>query len=1050
MITTVRKACVLHEGALRVQVSDAVVRFDEITGDPEAGQRFFDTTYLTQGLEALLRLATKRLAGKSSDASFHLKQAMGGGKTHSITALSYLARHPELRERVLPSVPEAKEFHSVRFAAFNGRERPLDFFWGQLIGQLGAKECLSPDPSDAPDEATWINVFRRSDEPVLIVLDELPPYFEYLNTVTSGAGTMADRAANAFAGMLSAAHRLSNVCVVVSDLAGSYGTGSRIINHALNNAASELKRQEVIITPVDLDSDEGYAILRKRLIKQMPSENVIEEVAEAYARALSAACAAGLVEKGAEQIAREVRSTYPFHPETKHLFAMFKDNPDFRQTRGLMELGSLLLRSVWESEKDAYLIGPQHFDMSIREVRERLADISKLHAAIARDIYDTNGGAIAQLIDAEEGNNAASEAAALFLTSSLSTTGDANRGLRVRDAMKVLVGPLGGEEAYKQAIDKLYKQAQYLHRSPEDRYFFDRQVNLNVLLADYAKNAPENKVNEIVSHRLKELFAPREKTAYADIVDGTEGIDTITDRIKGPRVLVAVRPDGKLPPQEVERFFQSVTEKNNVFILTGERSFQSNRLEDVARELYATVAAKRDIPESNPQYAELNERHQAAQQHLTSAIVATYDRVLVPVQLQGQPPTLRDVRIQLTSGGTGDNGERVIIEALSKQPRKLFTDVTGSDFDAVRSKVESAVWGTNDEVNYVDVERRARELPTAYWLPPGGMKTLKDTAVQRGVWEDLGNGRVSRVIKPKVPSVQLALSKAPSARDHEAVIDVQPVNASGDARIYYAENTYATENDTRVVGGKISTSAAVVGILIVDPSRPDSSEAPNHSQTRWQSDIPIAHELKTEAGTGKRTVTLYAHPAARLRYTLDGTNPRDNGLAYEGPFEVGTARSHLNVLATIEAGGVLEIERRAEFSIPPSEGGTPVDPWDGISPSKRTTLARADGRYVVNSRASVYKALDVIASGNATLFDADLLISSTERKQDIVHARVSGRVALRADTLKALLDQAHAAMGSDDTDIVLRFGSAQADNYTYLKDLDGLLQEGARAGEVQQ
>src|SRR5690606_33699317 len=134
----------------------------------------------------------------------------------------------------------------------------------------------------------------------------------------------------------------------------------------------------------------------------------------------------------------------------------------------------------------------------------------------------------------------------------------------------------------------------------------------------------------------------------------------------------------------------------------------------------ATIAARRDIQETNPQYGELNERHEAAQQHLTAAITATYDRLLVPMQTPGNPPTLRDVRIQLTSGSS-ESGERVIIEALTKQPRKLFTDVTGSSFDAIRGKVEAVVWGTNDEVNYADVERRAREIPAAYWLPPGGM-----------------------------------------------------------------------------------------------------------------------------------------------------------------------------------------------------------------------------------------------------------------------------------------------------------------------------------------
>ncbi|MEZ6088206.1 MAG: DUF499 domain-containing protein [Pirellulaceae bacterium] len=62
---------------------------------------------------------------------------------------------------------------------------------------------------------------------------------------------------------------------------------------------------------------------------------------------------------------------YPFHPQLKNVIALFKENENFRQTRGLIELISRLLRSVWEREaNDVFLIGPQHFDLSIKEVRE--------------------------------------------------------------------------------------------------------------------------------------------------------------------------------------------------------------------------------------------------------------------------------------------------------------------------------------------------------------------------------------------------------------------------------------------------------------------------------------------------------------------------------------------------------------------------------------------------------------------------------------------------------------------------------------------------------
>src|SRR5205823_14091899 len=74
----------------------------------------------------------------------------------------------------------------------------------------------------------------------------------------------------AFANLITAAGKKSNVCVVVSDLAASYDTGTKLINRALEDARAELGRQERNITPVDLAANEIYDILRKRLFTRMP------------------------------------------------------------------------------------------------------------------------------------------------------------------------------------------------------------------------------------------------------------------------------------------------------------------------------------------------------------------------------------------------------------------------------------------------------------------------------------------------------------------------------------------------------------------------------------------------------------------------------------------------------------------------------------------------------------------------------------------------------------------------------------------------------------
>src|SRR5207253_1556308 len=270
----------------------------------------------------------------------------------------------------------------------------------------------------APDEQDWLKLFDGG-KPVLILLDEMPPYFHYLDTQKVGNGTIADIATRAFANLLTAAIKKSNVCVVVSDLAASYESGTRLINRALQDARQELGRQERNITPVDLAANEIYDILRKRLFKTLSDKAEIDDIAQVYGKRLEEASKSKVANRGAEAIADEVAATYPFHPRLKNVIALFKENEQFKQTRGLIELVSRLLRSVWERKaNDVFLIGPQHFDLSIQEVRDKLTEISGMRDVIAKDLWDGNQSAQAQIIDLNMGKEAAAQVGSLLLTAS--------------------------------------------------------------------------------------------------------------------------------------------------------------------------------------------------------------------------------------------------------------------------------------------------------------------------------------------------------------------------------------------------------------------------------------------------------------------------------------------------------------------------------------------------------------------------------------------------------------------------------------------------------
>ena len=204
---TVRDACVLQPNALSIQLSDPVEQLDELIVSEGDGSDYFAKTAITGGMRDLISEGLARLAGESAQAIFHLKQAMGGGKTHLLVGFGLLARHPELRRKYAGGVSASGRFDTADIAAFNGRNNPESFFWGEIANQLGKGELFKAfwaGGPKAPDERDWLSLFD-GDRPILILLDEMPPYFHYLDTQKVGGGTVADIATRAFANMLTAA-----------------------------------------------------------------------------------------------------------------------------------------------------------------------------------------------------------------------------------------------------------------------------------------------------------------------------------------------------------------------------------------------------------------------------------------------------------------------------------------------------------------------------------------------------------------------------------------------------------------------------------------------------------------------------------------------------------------------------------------------------------------------------------------------------------------------------------------------------------------------------
>lgn len=911
MIKTVKQACVFNPIIRDYRMSQAIENLADLIKDEGDGQEFFARNFITQGMDQLFREGMLRLSGQSDQAVFELTQAMGGGKTHMMIALGLLARHPELRSQILPNDLASRiSFGKARIAAFNGRNNPDNFIWGEIATQLGQAEAIKPYWINGPksvDQAKWKEII--GSEPTLIMIDELPPYLDNATTQVIGQGTLANMVTYSISCLLSAALELDNCCIVIANLSGSYTSQTKALTETIANLQQETRRQAKTITPVQLAGNEIYEILKKRLILSLPDDSVINDVAEEYAQRIKAATDGGYITATSiEQIAEQARETYPFHPAFKHLVALFKENEGFRQTRGLMQFAARLLKSVEDRElDDVFLIGSQHLNISDMDVKDEINRIAPaLQPAMSHDIAD-NGSAVAQSIDNDLSSDAATQVSTLLLASSLSRAVGGRIGLTEGEIIEFLAAPNRKPDEFLTALEKLKEHAWYLHRE-EQRYFIKDTENLSRKIERNARDIPQPKIDQALINRLTGILQPINKAAYQEL-KVLPMLDEI--RLTGPRVLIVVRPDGKLPPQQLNNFFMFQQEKNNLLVLSGQDSHFAEVVEERLRELYAIEQIVKHLRDGDTLFEEARERLEDGEQRFMKALSAAYNRIYFPGVDES---TGEEVLLMVTIDnglkvGTGDQSAEKQIEELLASPRanyKLALDVK-NDINNYLAQAEVYLWPERERrTPWKDVQMRAKNNPEWPWMPgTAGMDMLKAEAMKQGRWRLGEDGYIEKGPFPKEKTTLNIAQQSTNKESGEAILTLTPRNCGASPIIHYSHTPKVSTSDPVVDDlDNFTTTAATLYFLAVDNEGQHEIGEPK----RWLADLVIRHEVR--AAADKRRVELKCVPQAELYYTLNGSNPKE-GTRYEAPFEIGSDAYRLLVFA--KAG---EANKSQEFSIP--------------------------------------------------------------------------------------------------------------------------------------
>lgn len=870
------RLCVPRESIFDPQKRDTVLDLNDLIENRIEPDQFFEENFLTEGMKTLLEHAFRRLEGKSDQGIFKLKQAMGGGKTHNLLALGLLAANPAFRKKIMGDFYTVDpSLGQVKVVAFSGRESdaPLGV-WGVLAEQLGKKELFKDhySPLSAPGQKAWENLF--SNETILILLDELPPYLENAKAKAIGNSDLAQVTETAISNLLVAINRpaCARVCLVITDLSAVWQKGSAQLTAILSNLEMETHRAAMTLEPVRLNSDELYDILRKRIFTKLPKESEVREVGQGYAQAVRNARQMAITNESPEDFGQRIQSTYPFHPGIRDLYARFRENPGFQQTRGLIRLMRIITARLWKSDlaEKKYLIAVHDLDLNDQETRAEIAQInSTLDNAVAHDIA-SEGNSVAETMDTNLKTTDTRDACKLLLMSSLASVPNAVLGLSIPEIVGYLAEPGRDVARLKgDVLEKLSSAAWYLHSTRDGKLFFRNVENLNAKLESLIKTYVAEQAIKELRERLNELFHPSNGWCYqkVKILPAMDEIEpdqnsvmlVITEPFAGP----GIRP-------ELREFYEQSTWKNRIAVLTGARDtydmlIDSGKRLKAIQHILNELSADR-IPDNDPQAVQAKDLGDRIRQNFHSAVRETFTLLWFPTDTE-----LSSADFRMRFEGNRYSGEQQILELL-KEKYKFTEDISGETF---RKKCEQRLF-TQQSMPWNEIKRRAAMNPKWQWHKPDALDSLRDDCLHKDIWREQGGF----IDKGPFPQPRTSVTVKEQTRNDdtgEAVLRMTPVN--GD-EIYWEVGAHASSASARLEGPEFKTRELIVSFIAVDSTRVHETGEP----VTWKNSITLKYKVY-QRGRDKM-VELRSAPAAGIHYTTDGSNPKNAGAVYEGPFAV--------------------------------------------------------------------------------------------------------------------------------------------------------------------
>lgn len=699
--------------------------------DPKA---FYSRTYLTDGLQNLLRNAARRISGAGGEPVVELQTNFGGGKTHSLLALYHLVGGTKATDLLgleqLLADEELEIPGKVNRAVLVGTSRgPQDIkttedgteirtTWGDMAWQLGGKEAFAMVAEQdkagiAPGSELLEKLFTKYS-PCLILIDEWVAYLRNIYGVDGLPSGSFDANLSFVQSLTEAIKPVERALLVASLPASQIEVGGSGGQEALTRLKQTFSRVESPWLPAS--QEESYEIVRRRLFQEIDGslghhkDNTVKQFMKLYRETQDSFPQT----VSSSDYQRKMEKSYPIHPELfDQLYQTWSSIETFQRTRGILRLMAQVVHEQWASDNKYVLIMPSNVNMASLRVQPELTKYlgSEWSAILANDIDSEQS--IPSQVDNSQPNlgkvHASRRVARALFMGTAPVSSASGSGMEDKQIYLGVVQPGEKPNLFGDALRRLQNRSTYMH-SDLGRYWYSTSPSLNRIASEKADQLEEALVDAEIDNRLKKyIMGVGDRSGFdavhcapgssSDVPDDGGNLRLVVLGVKNHHQNSRPNSEGMAEAKNILTYrgsAQRVYRNTIVFLAADSRGIENVRDEmrrEIAWQQVVNEIERLNLTQSDA--ARAKEQHSNAEATVDLRMREAWCQVLYPLQSTPQD----DVEFSSSKLQATDQVFSKIIRKLGAE-QLIYSDLGPSNLNRV---LERGIWPTNGVLKLSDL-----------------------------------------------------------------------------------------------------------------------------------------------------------------------------------------------------------------------------------------------------------------------------------------------------------------------------------------------------------